>query len=244
MLQANDLSDITTQGIMKFTDECFSDMQGLLIHSLNGKNRCVVAALVIFMQRYRWGLIKTLEFLNAKKPGLEMTASLLKKLLQFEQRLEFDKLGVLTKDWDTQFPKGPFHMEEVILVNSYKNSFKSDHNLLKFIPRKPSVRKRFGVRWKETNEVFEIENNQQLLQLQQPDPMSTYIDIDEEIRNQKQQQQSYQSMVDRIVNDVRYEPNQNELAQPSHKKEDHYNERIQLFIEDNSSPSIDQIRLR
>ena len=40
-----------------------------------------IAAIIIFMQRFRWGLIKTLEFLNARKPGLEMTASLLKKLL-------------------------------------------------------------------------------------------------------------------------------------------------------------------
>jgi hypothetical protein len=75
-------------------------MQGILIHSLNGRNRCVVAAIIVFMQRYRWGLIKTLEFLNAKKPGLEMTASLLKKLLQYEGRLERDKIGLLTKDFE------------------------------------------------------------------------------------------------------------------------------------------------
>lgn len=42
------------------------------------------------MQRYRWGLIKTLEFLNAKKPGLEMTSLILKELLAFELRLEND----------------------------------------------------------------------------------------------------------------------------------------------------------
>jgi hypothetical protein len=44
------------------------------------------------MQRFRWGLIKSLEFLNAKKPGLEMTSSLLKKLLSFEGRLEKDHI--------------------------------------------------------------------------------------------------------------------------------------------------------
>jgi len=60
-----------------------SNYEGVLIHSVNGKNRCCIAALVVFMKRYRWGLIKTLEFLNAKKPGLEMTASILKELLIF-----------------------------------------------------------------------------------------------------------------------------------------------------------------
>jgi hypothetical protein len=39
--------------------------------------------------------------MNAKKPGLEMTASLLKKLLQFENRLEKDSVRTLTKDWAT-----------------------------------------------------------------------------------------------------------------------------------------------
>jgi hypothetical protein len=71
-----------------------------MIHSVNGKNRCCIAALLVLMQRYRWGLIKTLEFLNAKKPGLEMTASILKELVAFEQRLEKDKTGFLSKDWD------------------------------------------------------------------------------------------------------------------------------------------------
>jgi hypothetical protein len=53
------------------------------------------------MSRFRWGLVKSLEFINAKKPGLEMTASLLKKLLQFESRLENDMIRFLSKDWST-----------------------------------------------------------------------------------------------------------------------------------------------
>ena len=62
--------------------------EGSLIHSVNGKNRCVMAALIYFIQRYHWGLIKTLEFLNAKKPGLELTATIVKKFLHFETKLE------------------------------------------------------------------------------------------------------------------------------------------------------------
>ena len=89
-IQPNDLSVKVTNEILQFVEQGLADFQGVLIHSLNGKNRGVVAALIVFMQRYRWGLIKTLEFLNSKKPGLEMTPSLLKKLLQFEQRLETD----------------------------------------------------------------------------------------------------------------------------------------------------------
>jgi hypothetical protein len=63
--------------------------------------------------------------------------------------LEFDRIRVLTKDWDSFYTKGAYYQDEIVLVNSYKNAFKSDPNSLKFIPKKPSFRKRFGVRWKE-----------------------------------------------------------------------------------------------
>jgi hypothetical protein len=56
--------------------------------------------MLVLMQRYRWGLIKSLEYLNAKKPGLEMTASLLKLLMDFELKLEDDPIGFISKDWD------------------------------------------------------------------------------------------------------------------------------------------------
>ena len=75
---------------MEFVNQALQNHEGVLIHSVNGKNRCCIAALIIFMSKYRWGLIKTLEFLNSKKPGLEMTATILKKLLLFEKRLEAD----------------------------------------------------------------------------------------------------------------------------------------------------------
>lgn len=74
------------------------------------------------MQRFRWGLVKSLEFMNAKKPGLEMTASLLKKLLQFENRLEKDHIRILTKDWNTFYSEGEFYQEELIVANSFKNA--------------------------------------------------------------------------------------------------------------------------
>lgn len=111
------------------------------------------------MQRFRWGLVKSLEFLNAKKPGLEMTASLLKKLLQFESRLEKDHIKFLTKDWNGLFPEGDYYPEEVIVTNSYKNSHKADASAgaLNYIPKKRSRRRGYGVRWKEQNEIFDIQ---------------------------------------------------------------------------------------
>jgi len=51
-----------------------------------------------------------------------MTASLLKKLLQYEQSLEGDHIGFISKDWETLYENGEYFEEELIIVNSYKNS--------------------------------------------------------------------------------------------------------------------------
>ena len=59
----------------------------------------------------------------------------------------------LTKDWSSFYQEGKHHDEEVLLANSYKNSMKSELNLV-FMPRRHSVRKRNGIRWRDVNDVF------------------------------------------------------------------------------------------
>lgn len=99
-----------------------------------------MAALLVLMHRFRWGLIKTLEFLNHKKPGLEMTATLLKRLLLFETSLEKDSVGFLSKDWNTTYQYGPYFEEEKMIHNSYSNSLKALASG-SFIPAKPSKKR-------------------------------------------------------------------------------------------------------
>lgn len=85
-----------------------------------------------------------------------MTASLLKKLLNFEGRLEKDHIKVLTKDWQTTFPDGEHYQDEAIVTNSFKNSQKIDPNL-QFIPKiKSKKRVNTSIKWKEQNEIFDI----------------------------------------------------------------------------------------
>lgn len=102
------------------------------------------------MSRFRWGLVKSLEYINARKPGLEMTASLLKKLLQFETRLEKDNIRFLSKDWNTVYMEGAAYNEEVIVTNSYKNSQKAESAAgMNYVPVKRSKKRGYGVRWRE-----------------------------------------------------------------------------------------------
>jgi hypothetical protein len=39
------------------------------------------------MKKYRWSLLKTLEFLNSRRPDLEIRATFIHQLSAFEQRL-------------------------------------------------------------------------------------------------------------------------------------------------------------
>lgn len=76
------------------------------------------------MRRYRWSLLKTLEFLNSRRPDLEMRPSFLAQLQQYEGRLYAKGIGPKTKRWnelaDTTVPD--LENDELILRNTYMNS--------------------------------------------------------------------------------------------------------------------------
>jgi hypothetical protein len=40
------------------------------------------------MRKYRWTLLKTLEFLNSRRPDLEIRATFIKQLSEYEARLK------------------------------------------------------------------------------------------------------------------------------------------------------------
>ena len=85
-----------------------------------------------------------------------MTATLLKKLLIFEQRLEGDEVRFLSKDWDSSYKEGEFYDEELILVNSYKNTLKIDQTEpLKFNSRFKEEKKSWAVKWRDQQQLQE-----------------------------------------------------------------------------------------
>jgi hypothetical protein len=59
---------------------------------------CVLAA--FFMMRYQWTLYKTLEYLNSRRPDLEIRASFFHQLTQLEQKLQKQGLGAKHSTWD------------------------------------------------------------------------------------------------------------------------------------------------
>ena len=51
------------------------------------------------MRKFRWTLLKTLEFLNSRRPELEIRASFIHQLSAFENRLIKNGLGPKTSKW-------------------------------------------------------------------------------------------------------------------------------------------------
>ena len=51
--------------------------------------------------RYRWDVLKSLEFLNFKKPDVEFTASVLRSLNDYEKLMKKDDIQFLSSDWST-----------------------------------------------------------------------------------------------------------------------------------------------
>jgi hypothetical protein len=76
------------------------------------------------MRKFRWGLSKTLEFLNSRRPEMEMRGSFLNQLQMYEGRLIARGLGPKSQRWNEISDRGTYHLDndEVILRNTYVNS--------------------------------------------------------------------------------------------------------------------------
>ena len=73
-----DQTDRTTNEIFNFIEEAMEQYESILVHSVRGQSRasCVIASYL--MRKYRWSLLKTLEFLNSRRPELEIRATFIK----------------------------------------------------------------------------------------------------------------------------------------------------------------------
>ena len=72
------------------------------------------------MQKYRWTLYKTLEFMHSRRPDLEIRANFFNQLVKLENRLTKIGRGAKTFNWndigDTK------NVEELLLTNTFLNS--------------------------------------------------------------------------------------------------------------------------
>ena len=70
------------------------------MHSVKGQSRSACVILTYLVRKFRWTVQKALDFLNSRRPGLEIRASFLTQLTAFESRLTKSGFGPLSSKWD------------------------------------------------------------------------------------------------------------------------------------------------
>ncbi len=112
-----DPNDEVVDKILLFIRDSFIKGEGLLIHSVKGKNRCCVVVIIYLMKKYYWSVNKCIDFLKSKKEDIEIEPYFLEQLLSFEIRLS-KITNIKTSNWkDITFKDN----DENLLRNTYVN---------------------------------------------------------------------------------------------------------------------------
>lgn len=122
-----DPKDNTTKAIYDFIESAIKKYESVLVHSVRGQSRASSVLAAYFMRKYRWSMLKTLEFLNSRRPDLEIRGTFIQQLQQFEQRLSNRGLGPLSFNFNELSFKGrgfqrDVQDEEMIIRNTFLNA--------------------------------------------------------------------------------------------------------------------------
>ena len=75
------------------------------------------------MRKYKWSLLKALEFLNSRRPDLEIREAFIHQLSAYEARLANVYKSQVSSRWDELSNKQPtYACEELVLRNTFLNS--------------------------------------------------------------------------------------------------------------------------
>jgi len=112
-----DAKDEIVDKILYFIKESFNKGEGLLIHSVKGKNRCCIVVIIYLMKKYYWSVSKCIDFLKSKKEDIEIEPYFLEQLLSYEVRLS-KITNIKTTNWNEITFKDN---DENLLRNTYVN---------------------------------------------------------------------------------------------------------------------------
>lgn len=107
----------------EFISKALENGDSVLVNSVKGQSRAFTIIAMWIMRRYKWSLPKTLEFLNSRRPDLEIRPNFVHQLTAYENRLVVQGLGPRTSTW-TEIAEQTVHFEneELLLRNTYLNA--------------------------------------------------------------------------------------------------------------------------
>ena len=91
------------------------------MHSVRGQSRASTVLAAYFMKKFKWSLYKTIEFLNNRRPDLEIRASFIRQLSYYEKRL-LQETGVQSDAWTELASKPHLENDELILTHTFLNA--------------------------------------------------------------------------------------------------------------------------
>ena len=116
-----DLQGQTLNAIVNFVDQAGLKAESVLVHSLKGQSRASCAICAYLMVRYRWGFYKTLEFMDSRRPDLEIRRNFFEQLKYLAERLATN--NAVSETWDQSCAARPdIKAEELVLMNTFLNS--------------------------------------------------------------------------------------------------------------------------
>ena len=104
--------------LYEFIESTLAQGESVLVHSARGQCRCICVVTAYMMRKYRWNLFKTLEFINFRRPDMEVRPNFLSQLAYLEKK--YTKQGFISSsDWNQT--EG-LTEEELLLRNTYLNA--------------------------------------------------------------------------------------------------------------------------
>lgn len=93
--------EAVTKEIFEFIENAMKKTESVLVHSVRGQSRAASVLAIYLMRKYRWSLLKTLEFLNSRRPELEIRGTFIQQLQDYEARLQKQTQsgGPLSSNW-------------------------------------------------------------------------------------------------------------------------------------------------
>lgn len=116
-----DSNNTNANKIFNFIEEAYDQGESCLVHSVRGQSRASTVLAAYFMKKYKWSLYKTIEFLNNRRPDLEIRASFIRQLSYYEKRL-LQETGVQSDAWTELASKPHLENDELILTHTFLNA--------------------------------------------------------------------------------------------------------------------------
>ena len=143
--------------IYQFIEDAASKFESCLVYSTKGQSRSSTVIAAYLIQKYKWSLLKSLEFLNSRRPDLEIRTCFLQQLSSLESILIESGNGPKTADWNHVHDKCiSYENEEPLLTNTFKNSKLGD--LEDYETRISTNKKEFTIKFSQNLSKAIVEN--------------------------------------------------------------------------------------